>query len=375
MHTRGTTQATPRPRVHPTAPKRRARLPLQWAAAAALVLVLGACGAGEPAASSGSQQGVGGSGSGTAADADEPTDETAGDSATADTRVVTDWRGREVEVPARPERVATIDVTPTMNLTLLGLTPVSAPMDMTDAFGHGFTRFVPDRVDLDAYEVVGFPNELDYEALAALGPELIIGFNEIEEADPAAFDKLSQIAPTVLYEFGTNADWRSRFHAEAEILGRTDEAEELEQRYEEAFDLVDDLDDTTFAFVRFEMDGGGAWRLENPATSIPGSVVADAGMELFEPPPGLGELNDNGSYIPNISAERLDQLTADFIVIQSLTSFGQEDPVELFGSNPLWERLPAVQTGNVTTLPAFVFNGGTYASGILTLEAIDDAAS
>ncbi|MGF1653029.1 MAG: hypothetical protein ACFCUP_06880, partial [Actinomycetales bacterium] len=48
----------------------------------------------------------------------------------ADTRTVVDFRGEEVEVPAEPERVVTLDLTPTLNLALLGLDPLTAPLDM-----------------------------------------------------------------------------------------------------------------------------------------------------------------------------------------------------------------------------------------------------
>lgn len=305
-----------------------------------------------------------GDGSAGEARAQDPLDES------TDTRTVRDWKDREITVPAEPLRVATIDVTPTMNLALLGIDPISSPLDMSDNFSDDFRRFVPDDTDIDSYEVVGFPAELNVEALAALEPELIIGFNSIEEAEPQAFDILTEIAPTVLYEFGNNADWRSRFHLEAEILGREAEADAFEQRYEDSFDLVADVGDQQFAAVRYEIEGGGTWRFELPDASIPGSVLQDAGMSPFPTPPDLGEANDNGSYIPDISGERLDLLQADLVIVQNLTAFGQDDPTELFGTNPLWPLVPAVQNDNVVDLPALVFNGGTYASAILTLEAV-----
>lgn len=289
----------------------------------------------------------------------------------ADTRTVVDFRGEEVEVPAEPERVVTLDLTPTLNLALLGLDPLTAPLDMAPYFDADFERFAPEGVDLESYEVVGFAAELNLEAVAALQPDLVMGYSGIAEEDPGVLDQLEQIAPTVLYDFGTNADWRGRFRTEAEILGRTDQAAALEAQYEEVAAEAAAVEVPPVAFVRLEIDGGGTWRLEDPASSVPGSVLADAGLDLFQPPADVGELNPTQSFYPEISAERLDILAgAGAIVVQDLSTFGQEDPVGQFAQNPLWQRLPAVEQGAVTTLPAEVFNGGTYASGILTIEAV-----
>lgn len=292
----------------------------------------------------------------------------------ASARSVTDWKGRSIEVPAEPARVVALDVASTMNLALLGLDVVSAPIDMTPSFTEDFRRFVPAGTRIDDYEVIGIGESLNVEALAALRPDLIIGFNEIEKEEPSAFDTLSQIAPTVLYEFGTNALWRQRFETEAAIVGRSDRVAELEDAYAEATELAAPYRNLSFAFIRYEIDGGGTWRFENPGTSVPGSVLADAGGVLFDAPAGLGALNDNGSFVPDISAERIEVLTSDVIVVQDLSQFGQDDPVGLFEStNPLWTTLPAVKAGRVVTLPGLVFNGGTYASGIRTLELIAEA--
>lgn len=336
----------------------RRRRALWPAALAALGLLLTACGAGASDAT----------------DAAAETPDEAAPGTAAQTRTVVDFRGEEVEVPDDPQRVVTFDVTPTLNLALLGLDPLTAPLDMEPNFDKDFQGFVPEGVDLESYEIVGFPGELNVEAVAALRPDLIMGFSSTAEEDPAFVEQLERIAPTVLYDFGTNADWRERFRKEAEILGRTAEAAELEARYDDVAAEAAAVDVPPVAFVRLEIDGGGTWRLEDPASSVPGSVLADAGLELFQPPADVGELNDTRSFYPDISGERLDLLEgAGAIVVQDLSTFGQEDPLGQFAENPLWERLPAVEQGNVTTLPGLVFNGGTYASGILTLEAVVEA--
>lgn len=71
---------------------------------------------------------------------------------------------------------------------------------------------------------------------------------------------------------------------EGETATEPAEAVELEAQYEDALAELD-FGDRTIAFIRHEFDGGGAWRLENPETSVPGSVMADAGATLWEPPP------------------------------------------------------------------------------------------
>jgi iron complex transport system substrate-binding protein len=297
------------------------------------------------------------------------------DDPTADaTRTVLDHRGRAIEVPDRPVRVVSLDVSGTLHLALLGLDVISAPIDLTDVFDSEIGAFVPDGVVVDDYEVVGIGETLNLEAIAALRPELIIGFDTIDIARPEAFDVFSRIAPTVFYEFGDNGDWRDRARAEAMIIGRLDELAEFEERYDDALAGVPTTD-ATVAFVRLELDDSGNWRLEHPTASIPGSIATAAGLEVFTSDGTLGELNDTGSFYAEISAERLDALTADVIIVQDLSTFGQGDPIEAFSQNPLWPGLPAVRAGRVVALPTFVFNGGTYATAVLTLEALARAMS
>lgn len=285
-------------------------------------------------------------------------------------RIVVDWQGRDVLVPAEPQRVIALSPTPAMNLAILGFDVIALPVDLSDSLNEEFQAFIPDGTNIDGYEVIGINESLNLEALARLQPDLIIGDARLEQSEPTAFGLLSEIAPTVLVETGTNAEWRANFERDAEIVGALDRTEEVEAIYESALGTLVDAGDTSIAFVRYEINGGGTWRLEGAETSVPGSIMIDAGVNVFEGPDGIGELNATGSFIPNISGELLGLLTADVIVVQDLTQFGQNDPLELFAGNPLWQTLPAVTNGRVVTLPTFVFNGGTYVSAIQTIEQI-----
>ncbi|XDB00087.1 siderophore ABC transporter substrate-binding protein [Sulfitobacter sp. LCG007] len=140
----------------------------------------------------------------------------AGQTVTVDT-----YRG-PVEVETMPERIAVFDVAALDTLAALGVTPAGVIEPI-------YVTYLGDATA--GAERVGTLFEPDFEAVAALGPDLIIAGGRSYEAVP----DLARIAPTIdmtIWEdvVGQGLD---RLEAYGEIFGKQDEAAALAVAFQE----------------------------------------------------------------------------------------------------------------------------------------------
>ncbi len=306
---------------------------------------------------------------GTAEDGAEGAAASTGEPTAEDTRTVEHALG-STEVPAEPSRVVTLSSLYAANLISLGLVPVAAGDQVEVQLGQ-VAELLPPDVDPAAIATVGDDYAPNIEAVAAVDADLIIG----DEFHGEFYDQLSGAAPTVLVEYRSNGGWRERFFDVAEAVGRTGQAAQVEADYE-AFvaALPEEIGDTRIAFVRSDPDG--SFRIDSGEAAFPGSVAADAGLQVVTGGDDVGEF-DEGSGFVTVSGERLDAIAdADLIVVADFSALGDEATgIDGFESNPLWATLPAVQAGGVLEVPGLVYNGGTHYSARLLLEAVAEAVS
>lgn len=292
-----------------------------------------------------------------------------GEDASGQTRTIEHWAGT-TEVPAKPQRVVTLDNTIAAGLVYLGLTPAGAANEIDVQLGE-VRELLPEDLDVGDIEEVGSSTEANLEAIAAIDPDMIIASDFEEEI----YDQLSGIAPTVLVEWGSNGDWRRRFREAAAAVGRSERAEEVEVDYEQTIsELPGVVRDTTVAFIRPD---NGPFRIDSTAEAFPGSVAEDAGIPILEPPEGVGEVAEGSGFV-TVSGELLDVVAeAGLIVVPDFSALpGEEsDSVSRFERNPLWERLPAVQEGKVLQVPGLVYNGGNHYAAELLLREIESTLS
>lgn len=284
-----------------------------------------------------------------------------------DTRTI-EHAGGVTEVAVRPARVAALDVTLASNLASLGLTPVAGP-GLAAGWLEAQAPLLADGVDPSAIEAIGEDGEPNLEALARVAPEVILGTS----LNADLYDRLVAIAPTVLIERGTNAEWKRRFDAAATAVGRADEAARVRDRYRQAIDsLPDSVRAAEVAFVR--PDDGSQFRIDGSG-GFAGSVAADAGIGITDAPEGLGEDSDSAGFV-TLSGERLDVLAAaDLIVVPDFSAVSPdlEPALAVFERNPLWASLPAVRDGRLLSVPGPIYNGGDYTPAELLLTAIEEA--
>ena len=108
-----------------------------------------------------------------------------------------------------------------------------------------------------------------------LDPDVILGTKSLQGP---LWERLSKIAPTVMTEGGTAANWKIDLRLYGEALGRTNDAEALLARWDAvaaaARERLRRFEGTRVAVVRILP---GRTRLARPE-SFPGKVVADAGL-------------------------------------------------------------------------------------------------
>ncbi len=145
---------------------------------------------------------------------------------TATTRTITHAYGT-TEVPIDPQRVVSVGYETHEFILNFGIVPVLL---------RDYTGGQPDGIWPWAQPLLGgahpetFTEEMPFEKIAAAQPDLIISVNG--GLDQAAYDRLSQIAPTIPHQEGTdewtgiNGDWQDRILWYGEIFGQQEKAQE-----------------------------------------------------------------------------------------------------------------------------------------------------
>lgn len=132
----------------------------------------------------------------------------------------------ETEITEAPLTI--VSTSPTLTGSLLA---IDAPLTATAAAGvtpltndQGFFKQWASVADDREVEVLYPSLELDIEAVELAEPDLIIGSSIGADATIEAYDQLSEIAPTIMIDYGTHS-WR-------DILGQLGEATGLEANAE-----------------------------------------------------------------------------------------------------------------------------------------------
>jgi iron complex transport system substrate-binding protein len=260
----------------------------------------------------------------------------------------------EVEVPAAPQRVVTLDVFAFEAAAVLDVPVVGAVANASMTEGVVAPL-------LEGVEIVGTAvGEPDVEAIAALDPDLILGaFPNGSALD----DQLAAIAPTYLgIDFESSSQWKAVLLALADALGRVDDAETLIADFESrAAGLLVEPGGTSFATVRAYPDSVYVYGPD----SFAGTIVEDAGLELAVPEEG------GDGFGAELSYENLDAVDADAILFWTANEEDPEAVVAQLETSPLYAALPAAQAGRVAV-------GGQHwiGSGLIAADAVlDDIAA
>ena len=263
--------------------------------------------------------------------------------------------GGSVCVPETPTRVVVLD--PFYNLQMgleLGL-PIVGSATSGSAFPAALTDEQVERItDVGQFDA---PN---LEVITELNPDLILADAFFHESNGEA---LSAIAPTVLV---ATPNWKEYFRTIAGAAGVAEGAETAFDVYEARTEAISErLKGVELSFVRL-IPGGFQVYVEGPSAYAPFSVLQDAGVA--RPP---FETAEDDTVLKRPDWEGLTNLEGDvlfYVVGGGHDSPGGRDLEDEVISNPIWQALPAVQTGEAHRVSAehwISFGGLASANAVL----------
>lgn len=280
---------------------------------------------------------------------------------TATTRTTVSSAYGDLDVPENPDLVVAVSYDTPWQLKSLGVTPVAA-QDYSDGISEEQREF------LEPIDSVGEFFELDIEAVAKAEPDVIVG--DVLEIDQETFDKLSEVASTVIAEGETRGDWKPIVGMLADAVGAEDKLEESKVAYEDRLatlqeDYKDVLADNTFAGVG-PMDDAANFYIAYPS-SIVGAIYEEVGMKPAASLP-TGEFPKGWEQY---STEKIGEPLgdADAITVTAKPD-GTVDPVmQSVLDNSLFKNLKATKDDHVFP----VFSGVTDCeSAIVYLDTIEE---
>lgn len=275
----------------------------------------------------------------------------------------------KTEIKAEPKRVVSLGLTDHDAMLALGVKPVGA----TDWFGERPFANYPwsDAKWGDARaEVISDGNEVNFEKVAALRPDLIIG--QYAQVTPEQYEKLSKIAPTVAqngkYE-DYSTPWREMTTTIGKALGKEAEAKKL-------------ITDTEAKFAEIrkahpEFQGKKVVVADSPAAGQYGAFApADPRTVLmteigFKVDDKLQGQTKDGKPVM-FGDERLDLLDTDVLVMMPSKA---EDEARI-KANAVFQNLAVVKANRVVYLPyttPFTGAGLTFAT-VLSIPYVFDQA-
>ncbi|MFW3615353.1 ABC transporter substrate-binding protein [Billgrantia antri] len=263
----------------------------------------------------------------------------------------------EARIKGEPRRIVTLYQGATDSALALGLGPVGVVESWLE---RPIYRYLRDELPAEV-RYLGLETQPDLEAVARLAPDLIVGAR-YRHAD--VYPLLSRIAPTVIA--GTAYDFEAMLMLLGEATGREAEARELLADWHERV-----ADFRCRAAARL----GDAWPQRVSVVSFRGDhvrlyydgfarhILDQLGFQRPEGQEGAGW------GVKLVSRESLPALDADAIFV-----FMRDDPavVELhrdWTTHPLWQRLEAVEQGQVHRVDPILWSMG---SGILAANRLLD---
>ncbi len=265
------------------------------------------------------------------------------------------------DVPVDPQRiVTTTDQNALLPLLELGVTPVGSAGLLDSDGSTGFRR--TDGFDTSGVTFTGAYGEPNLEAVTALEPDLIVGY----EFDEDFYDDLSRIAPTVLVQI-FDRPLNEALLEFADLVGEREQAEQLQADYEARIaDLREQLGartDTLSVSVLGAGDPGTFGR--GDSGQAVGTVMDDLGLPRTD-----AQLADDGSE--SYSLEQLSTRDADVVLVLDFSDDGQDPGLQAMLDSPTYQRLGAVQAGQAHVVDGSETVGAAWGKMNAFLDALEE---
>jgi iron complex transport system substrate-binding protein len=270
----------------------------------------------------------------------------------------------ETVVPAAPQRVVSLGYTEQDAILAFGVVPVA----MRYAFGPEDDPVFPwaDAAAVDARPAVLPREEIDFEQVAALQPDLIMAVTA--GLDRQQYDTLSRIAPTVVQpaefvDFGT--PWQEQTRVTGLALGQPERAEQLvaqvEARFAEVTAAHPELAGRSLVLSGPMYDGTYPYHAtDDTRTRFFGAL----GMVV---PPEL-DAAAGESFFGTVSRENASMLDADVLVWQAGSP---QERAEIEG-DPILAALPVVREGRALFVDGTDYDALQFSSVLSLPHLLDE---
>ncbi|HEX7096799.1 MAG TPA: iron-siderophore ABC transporter substrate-binding protein [Acidimicrobiales bacterium] len=265
-------------------------------------------------------------------------------------------------VESEPQRVVTVGVTEHDTVLALGVVPVG----VTEWYGdqpYATWPWAQDELGDATPEVLTTNDGLDFERIAALEPDLIIGTNA--GLDESSYQTLSAIAPTIAHPAGAPmyfSPWDEQARLIGAALGKADEIEsiidEIKGQFAAARAAHPEFEGVSIVFLQNAFYDGNAIAYQDGLST---AFLTDLGFTI---PPVLDDFATEGqAYIPLEHLSVLDD--ADVLL------WATESPTDraALEAEPLYQNLRAVKDGKLVFTDA-VTAGAIYFTSPLSLPFV-----
>ncbi|ALJ19173.1 Fe2+-enterobactin ABC transporter substrate-binding protein [Microbacterium sp. No. 7] len=276
-------------------------------------------------------------------------------------RTITHAAG-ETEIPAEPVRI--VSTSPSITGSLLAIeAPLAAsaaamvtPLTDDEGFFTQWASVAHER----GVEVLYADLQLDLDAIDLFEPDLIIGSVNGADATLEAYEQLSEIAPTVLLDYGT-VTWQELTAELGGITGLEEQAAATIAEYDawvaEKAESIALPEQPVTAGVYLGADGLWAFGETSPQAQLLTALG-------FAYEPAAAELSSQQAGANGVDVISSENLAGAFDATQTmfLVAMGGGDPVAAFTADPLVANLPAVAAGRVHSLGTEAFRLDYYSA-------------
>lgn len=268
----------------------------------------------------------------------------------------------ETDIPEQPTRI--ISLSPSITGSLLA---IGAPLDATAATtvspltdDKGFFTQWAAEADAADVEVLYTDLTLDLDTVDLFEPDLIVGSVNGRDATLEAYDQLSEIAPTVLLDYGT-VSWQELTTELGEVTGLEDEAAETISEYDswiagqaEGLNLPEQ---PVTAAVYMGADGVWAFGEDSPLSQLLNALG-------FTYEPAAEEFSTEQAAANGVDILSAENAASGLGEAQTLflVSMTGGDPVADFAADPLLANQPAVVSDSLYSLGTESFRLDYYSA-------------
>lgn len=270
---------------------------------------------------------------------------------------VVDDLGNTVELDAPAQRVVVTEWQETSNVLALGVQPVG----VSDPTGYG-TWDADNELD-EAATDVGTRGQEDSGAVVALDPDLVIvTSSNTQLADALAREGIATyVSPTPSVDDPLGG-LRKNLTDIATLLGKDEQGAQVLQEFDDkiasAREALADLPEDQRQYVYFDAYATGATVKFRPFG--PGSLVGALGAEIGLENVWAGAVDDSWG----LGESDLEGLTTVGDVWMFYTGTESNDWTQPLDGNPIWQNLPANQSGKLRGFPAGIWTfGGPVPAG------------